>query len=62
MVNEATQDTSSERTVQAEYWKEHSISPTVEAMMLDSQAKLIDKQERPEVVTHHFDNSIRQNQ
>lgn len=50
MVNEATQDTSSERTVQAEYWKEHSISPTVEAMMLDSQAKLIDKQERPEVL------------
>ncbi len=40
---------SAERSVQSSYWKEHSANATVEAMMLDSQAKLIDKQERPEV-------------
>jgi hypothetical protein len=40
---------SSHRAAQAKYWKEHSATATVEAMMLDSQAKIIDKQERPEV-------------
>lgn len=40
---------SSHRAAQASYWKEHSATATVEAMMLDSQAKIIDKQERPEV-------------
>lgn len=40
---------SSHRTAQSDYWKEHSATATVEAMMLDSQAKIIDKQERPEV-------------
>lgn len=43
------QNGSTERAAQADYWKEHSATATVEAMMLDSQAKLIDKQERPEV-------------
>lgn len=38
-----------ERHVQHSYWKEHSKEPTVEAMMLDSQASVIDQQERPEV-------------
>lgn len=35
--------------MQKAYWKEHSGDATVEAMMLDSQAKDIDKLERPEV-------------
>lgn len=38
-----------ERQAQKSYWKEHSSEATVEAMMLDSKAKDIDKQERPEV-------------
>ncbi len=38
-----------ERDVQRSYWKEHSTEATVEAMMLDSQASVIDQQERPEV-------------
>jgi phosphoethanolamine N-methyltransferase len=41
---------SNHRAAQAKYWKEHSATATVEAMMLDSQAKIIDKQERPEVL------------
>ena len=41
--------TSAERSAQSQYWKEHSVSATVESMMLDSQASVIDKQERPEV-------------
>ncbi|KAL4421015.1 hypothetical protein ABPG77_008852 [Micractinium sp. CCAP 211/92] len=45
-----TQETSEERGVQKAYWKEHSGDATVEAMMLDSQAKDIDKLERPEVL------------
>lgn len=40
---------SEERHAQRLYWKEHSSEATVEAMMLDSQASVIDKQERPEV-------------
>ena len=42
----ATQD---ERQAMKEYWAENSQTPTVEAMMLDSQAATIDKEERPEV-------------
>lgn len=38
-----------ERTLQANYWKEHSVEPSVEAMMLDSQASKLDVEERPEV-------------
>jgi phosphoethanolamine N-methyltransferase len=38
-----------ERDAQKSYWLEHSSEPTVEAMMLDSQAADIDKLERPEV-------------
>lgn len=37
------------REVQKTYWTEHSNEATVEAMMLDSQAATIDKEERPEV-------------
>jgi hypothetical protein len=40
-----------ERDVQKQYWLEHSSEPTVEAMMLDSNAAEIDKSERPEVRT-----------
>lgn len=39
-----------ERNAQKSYWTEHSLEATVEAMMLDSQAKVIDKEERPEVL------------
>lgn len=38
-----------EREAQRSYWTEHSVETTVEAMMLDSQAKAIDLEERPEV-------------
>ena len=38
-----------EREAQKQYWKQHSEHATVEAMMLDSKAKDIDKLERPEV-------------
>ena len=41
--------TAAERDAQRLYWTEHSVETTVEAMMLDSQAKIIDKEERPEV-------------
>lgn len=39
-----------EREVQKNYWTEHSADLTVEAMMLDSQASNLDKEERPEVM------------
>lgn len=39
------------REVQKTYWTEHSNEATVEAMMLDSQAATIDKEERPEVLS-----------
>ncbi|CAK9219100.1 unnamed protein product [Sphagnum jensenii] len=42
---------SSERTLQLNYWKEHSIVPSVEAMMLDSQASKLDQEERPEILS-----------
>lgn len=38
-----------ERQAQRSYWTEHSVETTLEAMMLDSQAKAIDLEERPEV-------------
>ncbi|KAL2922246.1 Phosphoethanolamine N-methyltransferase [Bienertia sinuspersici] len=38
-----------ERDVFKKYWIEHSLDLTVEAMMLDSQASDLDKEERPEV-------------
>lgn len=42
-------DVAAERNLQLNYWKEHSIVPSVEAMMLDSQASKLDQEERPEV-------------
>lgn len=38
-----------EREAQKAYWAKHSEECTMEAMMLDSQAAIIDQQERPEV-------------
>ena len=38
-----------ERKAQRSYWEEHSRDLTVEAMMLDSRAAELDKEERPEV-------------
>ncbi|EPS65842.1 hypothetical protein M569_08933, partial [Genlisea aurea] len=40
-----------EREVQKSYWIEHSGDLTVEAMMLDSKASELDKEERPEVLS-----------
>lgn len=40
-----------EREVQKKYWMEHSADLTVEAMMLDSKASDLDKEERPEVLS-----------
>ncbi|KAL6518095.1 glycylpeptide N-tetradecanoyltransferase [Orobanche minor] len=37
-----------EREVQKSYWIEHSVDLTLEAMMLDSKASDLDKEERPE--------------
>jgi hypothetical protein len=40
-----------ERQSQLEYWKHHvAIEATVETMMLDSQAAVIDEMERPEIL------------
>ena len=39
-----------ERQAQKSYWEEHSRNLTVEAMMLDSRAADLDKEERPEVI------------
>ncbi len=41
--------------MQRSYWKEHSAEATVETMMLDSQAKDIDRMERPEVRSAKLD-------
>lgn len=38
-----------EREIQKTYWIEHSVDLTLEAMMLDSKAADLDKEERPEV-------------
>jgi phosphoethanolamine N-methyltransferase len=40
-----------ERTAQKSYWKENAVDASVEAMMLDSNATIIDREERPEVCT-----------
>ncbi|PKA59669.1 Phosphoethanolamine N-methyltransferase 1 [Apostasia shenzhenica] len=40
-----------ERKAQKSYWMEHSTDLTVEAMMLDSHASDLDKEERPEVLS-----------
>ncbi|XP_047330878.1 phosphomethylethanolamine N-methyltransferase-like [Impatiens glandulifera] len=40
-----------ERHVQKSYWIEHSSELTLEAMMLDSKAADLDKEERPEVLS-----------
>ncbi|KAK6921298.1 hypothetical protein RJ641_014976, partial [Dillenia turbinata] len=40
-----------ERQAQKNYWMEHSADLTVEAMMLDSKASELDKEERPEVLS-----------
>ncbi|KAJ9676819.1 hypothetical protein PVL29_022025 [Vitis rotundifolia] len=40
-----------EREIQKNYWVEHSADLTVEAMMLDSKAADLDKEERPEVLS-----------
>jgi phosphoethanolamine N-methyltransferase len=40
-----------ERHAQKSYWEEHSKDLTVEAMMLDSRAADLDKEERPEVLS-----------
>ncbi|CAM8934026.1 unnamed protein product [Rhodiola kirilowii] len=40
-----------EREVQKSYWIEHTSDLTVEAMMLDSKAADLDKEERPEVIS-----------
>ncbi|CAL9240548.1 unnamed protein product [Arabidopsis halleri] len=39
-----------EREIQKNYWKEHSVGLSVEAMMLDSKASDLDKEERPEIL------------
>ncbi|KAL2926355.1 Phosphoethanolamine N-methyltransferase [Bienertia sinuspersici] len=41
-----------ERDVFKKYWNEHSQDLTVEAMMLDSQASDLDKEERPKVIIY----------
>lgn len=40
-----------EREIQKKYWMEHSVDLTLEAMMLDSKAADLDKEERPEVLS-----------
>uniref|UniRef100_A0A6U9RMU1 phosphoethanolamine N-methyltransferase n=1 Tax=Picocystis salinarum TaxID=88271 RepID=A0A6U9RMU1_9CHLO len=47
---EASHEKRTERAVQTKYWFEHSQETTINAMMLDSQADMLDKEERPEVM------------
>ncbi|MCO5576756.1 hypothetical protein L7F22_030575 [Adiantum nelumboides] len=42
---------SAQRELQRDYWKEHSVVLSVEAMMLDSQASKLDLEERPEILS-----------
>lgn len=49
LVTLVVEETGKERTLQKSYWTDHSLEASVEAMMLDSQAKMIDREERPEV-------------
>lgn len=50
-----------ERDIQKNYWIEHSADLTVEAMMLDSRASDLDKEERPEVLNLPWTLSLLQN-
>ena len=43
-----------ERHIQKSYWLQHSADLSVEAMMLDSKAAHLDKEERPEVIALFF--------
>ncbi|OAE25294.1 hypothetical protein AXG93_4620s1080 [Marchantia polymorpha subsp. ruderalis] len=43
-------DSPHERSLQNNYWKEHTVELSIEAMMLDSQAQKLDKEERPEIL------------
>ncbi|GAB2270235.1 hypothetical protein Dimus_005139 [Dionaea muscipula] len=47
----AAQGGGEEREIQKKYWIEHSVDLTVEAMMLDSKAADLDREERPEVLS-----------
>ena len=49
LVTPIVEDSGKERTLQKSYWADHALEASVEAMMLDSQAKMIDREERPEV-------------
>eukprot|EP00250_Pteridium_aquilinum_P022641 c25496_g1_i1 orf=374-1858(+) len=44
-------DRTVQRELQRDYWKEHTAVLSVEAMMLDSQASKLDKEERPEILS-----------
>ncbi|KAG2305088.1 hypothetical protein Bca52824_033739 [Brassica carinata] len=50
-VSTGSRDWEAERDIQKSYWMEHSSDLTVEAMMLDSKASDLDKEERPEVLS-----------
>jgi len=49
-----------ERDLQKQYWVQHSADLSVEAMMLDSKAAHLDKEERPEVFSlpHHLSDPL----
>ena len=51
VVDGVSSDSGEEREIQKNYWKEHSVGLSVEAMMLDSKAADLDKEERPEVIS-----------
>ncbi|KAA8542823.1 hypothetical protein F0562_023975 [Nyssa sinensis] len=51
MISSAMAAQGQEREIQKNYWIEHSVDLTVEAMMLDSKASELDKEERPEVLS-----------
>ncbi|KAM0921329.1 hypothetical protein ACQ4PT_006959 [Festuca glaucescens] len=50
-VNGGLEKLEEERKAQKKYWEEHSKDLTVEAMMLDSRAADLDKEERPEILS-----------
>ena len=54
LVKPLAEDPVKERALQKSYWTDHSLEASVEAMMLDSQAKMIDREERPEVRAYHL--------
>lgn len=49
-LNMSTPAASPTRDQYLSYWQEHTGSGTIEAMMLDSQAKVLDASERPEIL------------